>query len=352
MASAISLGKALRPKFPKVPAATNGGTIYPGAPGSKPTTTSAPLNATPPAFTFDPALAAKEREAQLKEEQNLEDIKTQEHFNASDFHTALRSLKTTGARKRQQFGLEERHGNDRLDREQHSGEERLGNEEADTKKNAGRQFEDFATKRKEIGRQFGELATRQAEAQNAGGTLDQGTSSAAAAARARNQQISEAPISTSESRLGEDLATALSRITGARQKLGTESDRERTELVENLGIGRSQLHQNLTQEHQEAKQNLGRKDFQLGREEQRTKFAGVNAKQNYFEEEIYQAMEEHPAEFTKWAEENPGLLPAGVGPSGVEKGGAAAGGKRTPAAPPVAKNGGISYPGKKKKGGR
>src|SRR6185437_4715449 len=141
------------------------------------------------------------------------------------------------------------------------------------------------------------------------------------------QQLQEAPIATSEARLGEDLATALGRIGTARDKLGTESDRERAELAENLGIGRSQLRQDQAQQHHEALQQLGREQFGLGREEQRTKLAGVYAHQNYLEEEIYQAMEEHPAAFKKWAEENPSTLPAGVTPSGV-----AGAGKRARAA--------------------
>lgn len=345
MASAISLGTALR-KLPKVP---NGGTTAPKVP--KASASSVGGSVQPPAFTFDPALAAKQREAGLQEEHNLEDIKTKQHFDQTDFHTALHNLKTTGMRERQKFGLEEHRGGDKIDREVASGEERLGNEEADTKKNAARQSEDFATKRKEIGRQFGELATRQAEAQNAGGTLDQGTSSAAAAARARNQQLQEAPIATSETRLGEDLATALSRIGTAKDKLGTESDRERAELAENLGIGRSQLQQDQAQQHHEARQQLARGLFGLGREEQRTKLAGVNAKQNFLEEEIYQAMEEHPGAFKKWAEENPSTLPAGVTPSGIQ-----GAGKKTAA--PLAGlggggnrgNGGTTAP--KKKGKR
>lgn len=345
MASAVSLGNALR----RVPKGGTGGVTAP-ATGKVPKAAGATGTASlqPPAFTFDPALAAKQREAGLQETHNLEDIKTKQHFDASDFHTALHNLTTTDKREKQKFGLEEHRGGEKIDREVASGTERLGNEEADTQKNAARQYQDFATKRQEIGRQFGELATRQAESQNAGGTLDQGTSAASAAARARNQQISEAPIATSEARLGEDLSTALSRIGTSREKLGTESDRERAELAENLGIGRSQLGQDQKQERHEAGQQVGREKFGLGREEQRTKLAGVNSHQNYLEEEIYQSMEEHPAAFKKWAEENPSVLPAGVTPKGVAKPGAAAPnpGRTAPAGP--GGNGGTSA--QKKKG--
>jgi hypothetical protein len=346
MASAVSLGRPFRPKVP------NGGTTAPGKIPSATPGAASPASTSPPAFTFDPSLAAKQREAGLKEEQNLEDIKTQQHFDTSDFHTALGKLATTGKRERQKFGFEEKRGGEKIGREEQGDTEKLGNEESDTRKNAGRQFEDFATRRKEIGRQFGELAQRQSESQNASGTLDQGTSAAAAAARARNQQISEAPIATSEQRLGEDLTTALERIGTARGKVGTESDRERTELAENLGIGRSQLAQDLGRERGEAKRNLGRQDFELGRSEQRTKLAGVNAKQNYLEEEIYQAMEEHPGEFKKWAEENPSLLPAGVTPSGAGAPSAPVGGLGGGGGDGPRGNGGTAANVKRKKGGR
>jgi len=342
MASAASLGTALR-RVPKVP---NGGTTAPKVPKAVSGTTG---SLQPPAFTFDPALAAKQREAGLQEEHNLEDIKTKQHFDTTDFHTALHNLTTEDKRNRQKFGLEEERGGEKIGREVASGNEKLANEEADTENNAARQYQDFATKRQEIGRQFGELATRQAEAQNAGGTLDQGTSAAAAAARARNQQIAEAPIATSEQRLGEDLATALGRIGTAREKLGTESDRERAELAENLGIGRSQEQQDVKQQTHEAHQQLARNLFGLGREEQRTKLAGVNANQNYLEEEIYQAMEEHPAAFKKWAEENPSVLPTGVTPTGIAKSGSGQKPKGTPLAG-LGANGGTTA--RKKKGKR
>lgn len=345
-----------RPRRGKVPTANNGGTTYPGKPKVPKANTSALT--TPPAFTFDPALAAKQREATLKEEQNLEDLKSRNHFAETDLHTALHNLNTSNKREYQKLGLESQRGNQRLDREKQGGEEKLGNEEADTKKNAQRQTEDFATKRKEIGRQFGDLAQRQAEAQNAGGTLDQGTSSAAAAARARNQRLAEAPIATGEARLGEDLATALGRISTARGKLGSEVDRERGELGEDVMTQFGQFNQDQTQKEHEARQQLGRELFGTHREGQRTKLAGVNARQNYLEEEIYQAMEEHPGEFKKWAEENPGVLPAGVTPKGIEKPGAAgqranaAGDRAKKAVGTLNRNGGTPYPGKKKKGGR
>jgi hypothetical protein len=132
MASAVSLGTALRrpkggtggttaPVLPKVPKAVSG-------------TTGAPIQ--PPAFTFDPALAARQREAGLQEEQNQEVFDTQRHFDTTDFHTALHNLKTQGKREGQKFGREEKTGGEKIDREVDSGNERLGNEEADTKKNA------------------------------------------------------------------------------------------------------------------------------------------------------------------------------------------------------------------------
>lgn len=346
MASAISLGRALRPKVP----AANGGTTYPGKKKVPAATTT---STAPPAFTFDPALAAKQREAELKAEQNLEDIKSKRHFDETDFHTALHNLNTEQKRTYADLSRKARRGNEALDRGVESGEEKLGREESDSRKNADRQFEDFATRRKEIGRQFGELAQKQAEAQNANGTLDQGTSAAAAAARARNQEIAEAPITTSEGRLHEDLATALERIGAARTKLGSEAARERGELGEDVIREFGRFNQDRTQKEHEARQQLGRELFGLGREEQRNKLAGVNAKQNYLEEEIYQAMEEHPAEFKKWAEENPGLLPEGVSPGGVTKPGATAGlgggggGRR--GGGNRARNGGTSAPNKKRR---
>lgn len=333
--------------IPKVPKA-NGGTTYPAGKKVPKATTSASL--TPPAFTFDPAIAAKAREAKLSEEEQQREIETKQHFDQTDFHNALHQLHTGNKRELQGVAKKQSRGEEDLDRESGRGEEKIGNEEADTQKNAARQQEDFGTKRTEIARQFGELAHRQSESQNASGTLDQGTSAAAAAARARNQQISEAPISTAEGRLNEDLTEALGRYATARGQLGEDTSREQSRLGEDTSTSKAQIGQNQAWEKHKAAQELARQKFGLGRKSEELKVAGVNAQQNSLEEEIYQAMEEHPAAFKKWAEEHPNALPSGVSPTGAAaKAPTGAGAKVKKPGAGVSTNGGVSAPGGNKK---
>lgn len=195
---------------PKVPAATPAGAL----PG-----------------TFNPEIGAKLREEERGAADNLGKLHHEEHFAEHGLLEGLKNIRR--ATERTRSDLNTKFGRDN---------ENVGNSEADTRLKGQRTQEDFTAKREEIARQFGELAHRQGEAANASGVNDQGTSAAAAAARARNQEIATKPIGVAEGRLGEDLVTALGR-------LGTQ----RTELSEDHGTSITRLDQNRDQERKEAK---------------------------------------------------------------------------------------------------
>lgn len=356
-------------KKPKIPSANNGGVT---APGGKPKVGSTPFNITLPTFTYDPSLEAEKQKAASEEKNRLHEIATQQHFNTTDLHTGLGDIERTRKRgfedtnksfrrESDKVAREQRQGGEKIGRDRSDAEERLGNQESDTRLNATRQQQDFTVRRQELARQFGDLGQKQSEAQNASGTLDQGTSAAAAAARVRNQQISEAPIATAEGRLNEDLATALGRITTSRGKVGTEADRQSRELTDEgarvtgeLGEDHStslgRLLENAKTEREGKKREIGRSEHKLGEKEQEVKQAGVEANQSALMSELYEFKENHPGAFEKWAEEHPNIAQTVEGLKGDQGGKSSGGGKRPSGS--SNNNGGTTAPSKKKKGRR
>lgn len=357
-----------RPKVPSVPGAYPKPhqpyvpTIPPVA-GAYPNQPPAPGSLTPPTFTFDPAQAAGALRAKHEEENKLAEIGTHQHFAETDLHTALGNIVTENKRKRQDYAREFGRGNEKIGNQEADVNRSTANQEADTRsgavnreadlnRSAGRQQEDFTTRLADISKQFGELGHRQSEAQNASGTLDEGTTAAAAAARARNQVASEAPIHTGEARNKEDLYTALQRLGTSRdtslQRLGeghaTDLERlgtARTQLGEDHRTSENQLVQDREFNRKKVHTAAGRELFELGREQQQALVAGTTAQQSALEAEIYEAKENHPAAFAAWAKENPSLVPEGVNVPGAKPG------EPKPKPPPLRPNP-LSTPPKKK----
>lgn len=254
--------------------------------------------ASPPTGTFDPALEAQRRAAQRGMHDTLQDVASKEHFAEHDLATALRSIKTEARRGRQNLGIKRSDSQRELDTDRERGLERIGNQEADTKRSAGRQTEDFNTQLANIGRQFQELGHRQGEAANAAGVNDQGTSAAAAAARAQNQIRSEEPIHTAQTRLNEDLATTLGRLGISRDQLESDYGVKVSDLERDYAIASSQLKQDRDFNREKAKTQAGRELFEDKRTGQRARREGAITNLDLLEEEIYQARKEHPGAFS------------------------------------------------------
>lgn len=260
----------------------------------------------PPTGTFDPALEAQRRAAQRGMHDTLADINTKRHFGERDLASSLRDITTTVKRNRQKLGRDFGRQTQKLDTEFQRGNEKIGNSEADTRLKAARTQEDLQTKRKEVVRQFGELGQRQGEAANANGVNDTGTAAASAAARARNQQIAEAPIGTAEGRLSQDLATALGRLGTARGQLSEDRGTDLSQLGQDYGTATSQLRQDRDREREGAHRDFNRENFELGRKAQRTKREGAISNVDLLEEEIWQAQHEHPGAFANLSPGGPG----------------------------------------------
>jgi hypothetical protein len=248
----------------------------------------------PPAGSFDPALEAQRRAAQRGMHDTLQDTASERHFGEVDLTQALRDIHTSSARRRQKLGIDFGRSTEKLGRDYERGNERISNEESDTKLKGERTNADFVTKLADIGRQFGELGHRQGEASNAAGVNDEGTSAAAAAARARNQQLAEAPIHTAQDRLNQDLYTALTRLGTSRSQLTQDRDTALGQLEQDRGIAGSQLKQDRDRERLLSKRDFGRTNFTLGRKEQRTRREGAISNVDLLEQEIYNARQSHP----------------------------------------------------------
>lgn len=240
----------------------------------------------PPLFTFDPALSAQRRGAARGLSDKLEDVETERHFDTRNLADALRDITRNTKRSRFDTNRSYERGNEDLDERG----ERL-------QRDATRTREDFATKRAEIVRQFGDLAHRQGEAANAAGVMGSGTSAASAAARARNQQLAEAPLATGERRLDEDLFNAL-------EALGVD----RTRLGENRDTVLQRLHQDRDLGRDEKRQDYGRNEFLRDRTEGRAIREGTIADVDLLQQMIYQARQEHPGAFKQWARENQDVM--------------------------------------------
>jgi hypothetical protein len=248
----------------------------------------------PPWFSFDPEIESKRRAAQRGLEDTEENVKTKLHFGHTDLVQALKDLKTSATRKRQDLG-----------RESQRGLQKLGFEEADANTRATRANQDFDSQLANIGRQFASLGQRQREGANAAGVLDSGTQAAAGAARARNQGLAEAPVNTARDRTNEDLYTALSRIGGARGAISEDTARS---------LGR--LGEDLHNERHKARQQFGREGFEGKRELGRARREGAVSNVELIEKEIYNARTEHPAVFRNWKKKNPGAVPSSNGQGG------------------------------------
>ena len=284
----------------------------------------APALLSPPQFSFDPGIEAQRRQAHRGLEDTEADVKKERKWEGKDWRLKKRQITTDTKRSRQQYTIERNRGN-----------EDLSTREGDLQKDAQRSREDFQTKLNEIGRQFGDLAHRQAEGQNASGVLDKGTSAAAAAARARNQQIAEAPIHTAQQRLEQDLLDSLA-------KIGTS----RSRLEEDYGTRMSQLIQDRDTKRLLAGIEHGRSMHDLKTKLQRARREGVITDADLLEQEIWQARENHPGAFKKWAAENPELM-------AYIKGNSTGGGKAGGTKPAIGHNVIAPPPkNKKKKGGR
>lgn len=270
------------PKQPKVPAANaNGGLAFPhpNVPKANPGVPLSGAGAIP--GTYNPAIQQKAESEKRGEEDTLQNIGTEQHFTEHDFHRSLTKIRTDTARERQKLGID--YGR---------GVQKIGYQQADTERTAKRSGEDFQTRLGDIARQFGELGHRQGEASNAAGVNDAGTAAASAAARGRNQGISEAPIHTAQGRLGEDLTTALERIGTARGQ-----------LTQDYGIAGKQLNQNRDYERQGVRTQAGRELFGDTRKEQRTKREGAIAPVNALEQEVWEGRLNKPGAYAKAARE-------------------------------------------------
>lgn len=247
--------------------------------------------APPPPLTFNPEIDAKRRAAERGLSDTIENEKTRLHFGHTDLVQALKDLKTSAGRKRQDLG-----------RESQRGLQKLGYQEQDARTSAARANQDFDTQLATIGRQFAQLGQRQREGANAAGVLDQGTQAAAAAARARNQTLAEAPVNTGRQRTNEDLYTTLSRIGGARGEISQDMARS---------LGR--LGEDLHTERHKARQQYGRERFEGKREVGRAKREETFTNSDLLEQEIYSARAEHPGAFAAWSRAHPGAVDAAKG---------------------------------------
>lgn len=282
-----------------------------------------PTLLSPPQFTFDPGIEAQRRQAQRGLEDTEADVRKNRKWEGTDWRLKKRQITTDTKRGRQSLATDRSRG-----------EEDLNTKEGELQRDAQRSREDFQTRLNEIGRQFGELAHRQGEAQNASGVLDQGTSAAAAAARARNQQTAEAPIHTAQQRLEEDLLSALTRV-------GTS----RSRLEEDYGTKLSQLTQDRNMKRLLTNIQHGRSMFDLKTELQRARREGAITDVDLLEQEIWQAKENHPGAFKKWAAANPDFM-------ATIQGSSAGGGQAGGALPAIGHNVVAPPPKKKQKKGR
>lgn len=284
-----------------------------------------PVLTGPPQFTFDPALEAQRRAAERGLEDTEADVRKKQRYEGVDWRQNRRDITTKTKRGRAD-----------LNRDLSRGNEDLSTKETDVQRDAQRSREDFQTRLNNVSREFGELAERQAEAANAAGVNDSGTSAAAAAARARRQLQEEEPIHTAKSRMEEDLVGVLS-------KIGTERGR----LGEDYGTGMDRLVQERDRSRLLEGRRHGRTMFDLKTERERARREGAITDADLLEQQIWQARENHPGAFKKWAADNPEVMALVKGENAK-----AAGGK--PKAPKVRSNAGaiIAPPPPKKKGRR
>lgn len=253
-----------------------GGGVGP-KPAPKPSAVTAGGLTQPPFLTYDPGLEAQRRAAQRGLHDTEQDVGTERHYNKTDLVQALKDIRTTTGRKRQD-----------IMRTNARSAQKLSNDEQDVQTKGQRASQDFGTQLENIGRQFAQLGHRQSEGANAAGVLDSGTMSAAAVARGRNQQLAEAPIHVGQERLNEDLLTALQRIGTARGELGQDTE---------TAVGR--LGEDRNRERLLTHRQAGRKDISLTRKEQRAKREAAISNADILAQEIYQARESHPGAFTK-----------------------------------------------------
>lgn len=301
---AVSGGIGYNPRKSRRGAAGLGGATSVGGRRAGTQPTAAPM-IEPPLFTFDPAISAQRRSAQRGLEDTLANIKTEFRWGKTDRNRALGRIRTDTRRARQELGTD-----------YNRSRERLGNQRTDTEGKAQRQREDFSTRLADIAKQFRDLGQRQGEAQNAAGVIEGGTSAAAAAARARNQAEAEAPIRVAQQRLEEDLATALSRLNIA----GGQLDQDRT-------IALSQLLQDRDYNRRSVRSKYGRDRFLLDRKQQRAIREGAITDADLLEQMVWQARENRPGAFKRWARENPDIMAAirGTAPPNANRGGGGGG---------------------------
>lgn len=251
------------------------GAKRPGAPSSKPVLIGGYTQ--PPALTYDPAIEAERRAAGRGLEDIEVDLAAKEHFATRDLSQALRDIRTRTSRSRGD-----------LQRSFARGQRRIGEQESDVRLKGERANQDFDTQIANIGRQFSQLGQRQRESSNAAGVLGGGTEAAAQVARSRNQGFAEAPIHQARDRVGEDLATALRRLSVADNELALDRDRELTEL-----------HSDRDRERRLGRREFGREMFGMEHELERARREKTFTDIDSVLQQIYEARGNRPGAFTK-----------------------------------------------------
>jgi hypothetical protein len=169
------------------------------------------------------------------------------------------------------------------------GKQKFRFQRQDLRTDARRARQDFATRLQGISRQFSQQATGQLQARNAAGTLEGGTGAAAAAKRAENQRLAEAPIRTAQTRLNEDVTTKLGRINVGENQLQQDFATRLKRGRQDVGRSRKLTWQDYRRDSKtrELKQSRGIREYRAG-------------KADLLAQRIDSARQRHPGVFNKY----------------------------------------------------
>lgn len=231
----------------------------------------------PPPYTYDPAIDAERRAIERGLEDTLRDTALERKYARKDFKVDRRSDK-----------LQKRRTLADLLRESRRGTQDIGLRTADVQQRAARGQADFTSQLQDLSRRFNTLGQNQAQNANAAGVLEGGTMRAAAAKRASNEALAQAPILTASQRLGQDTQTALNRLAI-----------DQTRLNQDIGQDRFQTRQDFRFNRRLAGRDLNRDLTQLKLERQRAKREALIGDTDLLSQAIYQARANRPGVFSK-----------------------------------------------------